>query len=177
VQEKNIPFLLDLMAQLPAHEFHLTLAGYGSEYAALQDYAYTVKKLSREQIRFIENPSKQLLVKLYRTAHIFVFASQSETQGLVLAEAMAQGTPVVALDGPGQRDIIKNGYNGFLVHDHTEMKDILERIKADEKLCDVLQNNAQKTAEHYTAEYSVRKLIEFYYAVIAKTQNKLINHL
>lgn len=168
VQEKNIPFLLDLMAELDPHIFHLTLAGYGSEYAALQDYAYGTQNLTPLQIRFIENPSKNRLVQLYQMAHVFVFASQSETQGLVLAEAMAQGTPVVALDGPGQRDIVQNGYNGFLVHNHAEMKDVLERITTDERLYAILQRNAQKTAQQYTAEYSIGRLTEFYYAVMKK---------
>ncbi|MCC5845768.1 MAG: glycosyltransferase [Verrucomicrobia bacterium] len=39
----------------------------------------------------------------------FVFASQTETQGIVLAEAMAAGNPVVALDGPGVREIVADG--------------------------------------------------------------------
>ena len=44
-----------------------------------------------------------------------VFASLSETQGIVLVEAMAAGVPVVAVDAPGVREVVKDGYNGRLI--------------------------------------------------------------
>jgi 1,2-diacylglycerol 3-alpha-glucosyltransferase len=46
---------------------------------------------------------------------VFAFASLSETQGMVLTEAMACGVPVVALNGPGVRDVVEDGVNGFLL--------------------------------------------------------------
>jgi glycosyltransferase involved in cell wall biosynthesis len=46
---------------------------------------------------------------------VFVFASRSETQGMVLTEAMAAGKPVVALDAPGVREVVIDGYNGRLL--------------------------------------------------------------
>lgn len=55
------------------------------------------------------------LADAYAAMDVFVFASQSETQGMVLAEAMAAGKPVVALDGPGVREIVIDGANGFLL--------------------------------------------------------------
>lgn len=51
----------------------------------------------------------------YAAMDLFVFSSQSETQGMVLAEAMAAGKPVVALDGPGVREIVVDGENGILL--------------------------------------------------------------
>lgn len=55
------------------------------------------------------------LADSYAAMDLFVFASQSETQGMVLAEAMATGKPVVALDGPGVREIVVDGENGILL--------------------------------------------------------------
>ncbi|MEK7953275.1 glycosyltransferase [Luteolibacter soli] len=51
----------------------------------------------------------------YAAMDCFAFASQTETQGIVLAEAMAAGNPVVALDGPGVREIVRDGENGYLL--------------------------------------------------------------
>jgi glycosyltransferase involved in cell wall biosynthesis len=48
-------------------------------------------------------------------ADLFVFASRTETQGLVLAEALSVGLPAVALDGPGVRDSIRDGVDGVVV--------------------------------------------------------------
>ena len=55
------------------------------------------------------------LADAYAAMDCFVFASQTETQGLVLAEAMAAGKPVVAIDGPGVREIVNDGENGILL--------------------------------------------------------------
>jgi glycosyltransferase involved in cell wall biosynthesis len=46
---------------------------------------------------------------------LFAFTSATETQGLVLAEALARGLPVVALEGPGVRDSIRDGVDGIVV--------------------------------------------------------------
>ena len=51
----------------------------------------------------------------YAAMDAFAFASQSETQGMVVAEAMAAGLPVFALDGPGVRDVVEDRHNGRLL--------------------------------------------------------------
>ncbi len=56
-----------------------------------------------------------LISSAYQAMDVFAFASLSETQGLVLLEAMAAGTPVVALDAPGAREIVRDGLNGRLL--------------------------------------------------------------
>ncbi len=55
------------------------------------------------------------LVDAYAAMDVFAFTSRTETQGMVLAEAMAAGAPVVAIDGPGVRDIVTDGSNGRLL--------------------------------------------------------------
>ena len=61
------------------------------------------------------------LADAYRAMDVFAFASLSETQGMVLAEAMAAGVPVVAVDAPGIRDVVVDGRNGFLI-DHESVE-------------------------------------------------------
>ena len=48
----------------------------------------------------------QVLADAYHAMDVFVFASRTETQGMVLTEAMAAGKPVVALDAPGVREVL-----------------------------------------------------------------------
>jgi glycosyltransferase involved in cell wall biosynthesis len=52
---------------------------------------------------------------LVKASDLFVFASQTETQGLVLAEALAAALPVVAVAGPGVASTIRPGLDGELV--------------------------------------------------------------
>lgn len=168
-KEKNISFLLDVFAQLPKHHFRFTLAGYGHAYDGLKKYAYTELKLDPEYVHFVYKPSLQDLKKLYTKADLFVFGALYETQAIVLAEAMASGIPVVALDGPGQRDIIKNGVNGFIVYSQSNMCEVIQKIAADRDLHRTLSENALKTAQDYTFEHMGQKLINFYTEILAKS--------
>lgn len=90
---------------------------------------------------------------------VFAFASQCETQGMVVAEAMAAGVPVVALDGPGVREAVLDGRNGYLLpaESAAEFSDALSRVAAlpDRDL------RAMKEAARETAEsYSIRRCAE-----------------
>ena len=64
-----------------------------------------------EQVHLIGKKTGRELADAYAAMDVFVFSSQSETQGMVLAEAMAAGAPVVALDGPGVRDVVERELN------------------------------------------------------------------
>jgi glycosyltransferase involved in cell wall biosynthesis len=59
-------------------------------------------------------PRSEALAQL-RGGDLFVFASRTETQGLVLAEALSAGLPAVAVDGPGVRDSVRDGVDGIIV--------------------------------------------------------------
>jgi 1,2-diacylglycerol 3-alpha-glucosyltransferase len=163
--EKNIPFLLDVMKQLD-DRYCLTLIGYGAHQQTLEQYAYVTLALSPERIRFLVKPPKETIAQWYTKAHLFVFASQSETQGLVLAESMAAGTPVVALRGPGVVDIIEDGKNGFVVDSVDEMVEQIGAIFRDTVLYTKLQEGAYTTARNYYPKNSINKLLDVYKAVV-----------
>jgi 1,2-diacylglycerol 3-alpha-glucosyltransferase len=160
-KEKNIPFVFDIFKQLPDN-VRLTLVGYGQEYECMQKLAFNILHLPREQVHFIHKPTQQQLLAAYRAADLFIFPSQTDTQGLVMAEAMSQGLPVVAIDGPGQRDIIKYGNNGYIVADAVQAAEIICLIMSDNSLHQYLRNNAQKTAALYNPYVQVQQLILFY---------------
>ena len=166
VKEKNIFFLINVFAQLDKNKFQLTLLGYGSELNVLRNYTYNILRLKECDITFIEHPSKTLLAEYYAKAHLFIFASHSETQGLVLAEAMAAGTPVIALKAIGAQDIIKNGVNGFLVENMYDMQEAIENCAHHEAMYMSLVQNAWHTAQSYHPEKIGYYLINFYRNII-----------
>ncbi len=161
VKEKNIPVLLDVMANLP-EEYHLTLVGYGEYLDYVQSYAYEKLKLSAGRVRFIIKPDQAQLIELYRSAHLFLFPSQTDTQGLVLAEAMACSMPVVALDGPGQRDSIEQGKNGFIVARKDLMVEKIQEIFLDQKCYERLQKNAWLISKTFDSEALSKRLSSLY---------------
>lgn len=105
--EKNIGFLLE--ALMHAHreqpDILLIIAGEGPASAALKQQ---VSALGLDAaVRFLGYMDRQHdLPDCYAAANLFVFASRTETQGLVLLEAMAAGLPVVALSAMGTTDIL-----------------------------------------------------------------------
>lgn len=165
VPEKDIPFIIDVCAQLPQGQYTIILAGYGYCTDQLQLYAQKCG-LAPKCMHIISNPSPTDLAKLYQEADAFVFASPCDTQALVLAEAMAAGTPVIARHGPGQDDIVINGYNGFLVNDKPEMINTVITIAKNQQLHERLQCGARQTAQSFFPEQLVKKLLAVYETVI-----------
>ena len=168
VKEKNIPFLLDVFSKLDQSRYHFTLVGYGAEQENLERYAFSTLGLSCENVTFVCKPEPEKLLDYYDNADLFLFASTSDTQGLVLAESMARGVPVIALNGPGQKDIIISGVNGFLVHSQQEMVNVIQRIADNTDLQEMMNKQAIKTAKNYASETLAKKLVTFYQEIIAK---------
>jgi len=164
--EKNIFFLLDMFKKLDQTHYRFTLIGFGSQTEALEKYAYETLALSPDIITFIIQPPKEEICAWYDTADLFIFASKSDTQGLVLAEAMARGTPVVALEAPGVVDIVKQGINGFMVNSQAEMIEIIEKISHDKDLFESLQKEAWITGNHYSASECTTKLLTIYHDML-----------
>jgi len=105
--EKNIALLLHMMVELrhSQPDAILVVTGEGPALSSLREQC---KRLGlQDQVRFLGYLDRaQALHDCYRAADLFVFASRTETQGLVLLESMALGTPVVAVAEMGTRDIL-----------------------------------------------------------------------
>lgn len=69
----------------------------------------------RERVSFTGMLPRPGALARLRGGDLFVFASRTETQGLVLAEALSAGLPAVAVDGPGVRDSVRDGMDGIIV--------------------------------------------------------------
>lgn len=166
-KEKNIPFLLDVFAQLDQQKFTFDLIGYGAELPHLQDHAFNKLKLNPDQVRFIQHPPKNIIVNYYQKANLFIFASQTETQGLVLAESMAAGTPVVALGSPGPNDIILDAKNGFLVNNAEQMVEKINYLAEHPQELLHMQSAAWQTAQSYSPEKMAQKILNLYWRCVS----------
>ncbi len=166
-KEKNIPFLLDVIANLRTRAINLKLIGYGPELEYLQHYAYQTLNLSKELVHFIIRPPKHEIAAHYLQSDLFIFASQTETQGLVLAEAMANGLPIIALNGPGQTDIVRHGKNGFLIENVEEMTKKIQEIMQNPALHTKLQKSAWETGQEFSAATMTEKLINVYQTLLS----------
>ena len=109
--EKSTVTVLEAVARLPASR--LVVIGGGQEADALQARARHADLEGRVEFSG-PLPRREALARL-AGADLFAFASRTETQGLVLAEALSAGLPAVAIDGPGVRDSVRDGIDGRVV--------------------------------------------------------------
>ena len=110
-----------------------------------------------------------LLVSAYKALDAFAFASLTETQGLVLAEAMAAGVPVVALDASGVREIVHDGTNGRLLA--RADPDAFGRLLAETAgggtgRIESLRRGARATAEAFSLDNFAGLALEAYESLI-----------
>jgi glycosyltransferase involved in cell wall biosynthesis len=150
--EKNIDFLFDalLHAQRQQPDILLVVAGEGPAMGELQS---RVKELGlTEAVRFIGYLDRQRgLPDCYAAANVFAFASRTETQGLVLLEAMAAGLPVVALSKMGTADILDSGRGCFTPPDDPQaFGEVLGRILANPAAWGHLAGEARSLADEWS---------------------------
>jgi glycosyltransferase involved in cell wall biosynthesis len=105
-REKNVELALEGFARLGDPRARFVVVGDGPHREALVAYANALGVADRTF--FAREFSRDALPDTYASADAFAFASRSETQGLVLVEALAAGAPIVAVDTPQTRDVLGN---------------------------------------------------------------------
>ena len=103
-REKNLELALAAFARVDGSDARLVLVGEGSHRSALEREAARLGIAARTT--FARELPRAALPDAYASADAFLFASESETQGLVLVEALAAGLSVVAVDTPQTREIL-----------------------------------------------------------------------
>ncbi len=167
-QEKNVDFLIDGLAKVKNRThipFKCLLIGDGPEKERLEK---KVTELDMDDwIVFTGYMAPHEVALCYLAADIFVFASTSETQGMVLLEAMAGGCPVVAVRASGVYDVVKDGYNGFKVAESTDnWADAVAHLLEDDKQRWVMSENSQIFARDYSMKKTTAKISRLYRRVI-----------
>jgi 1,2-diacylglycerol 3-alpha-glucosyltransferase len=172
--EKNIGFLLRMTLQVKQTrpDVLLVIAGEGPAMERLRKETATLGL--QEHVRFIGYlDRKTQLNDCYSMADLFVFASTTETQGLVLLEAMAQGVPVVAVAEMGTRSILAEGKGAAIAP--LEETGFAQRVLAlleDAKSRKALGEAAHRHALGWSSRQMAERMLDFYSRVIAARPGK-----
>lgn len=162
--EKNIEFLLDALvhARRVVPDLILLVAGEGPASASLHARVEALRL--RDSVRFVGYLDRARELKdCYAAADCFVFASRTETQGLVLLEAMAAGLPVVALSAMGTRDILAPGLGCLTPSDSVvDFGAATVRVVRDAVLRGKLAREARDYAQEWSDHRLAAKLAGFY---------------
>ncbi|TCO77902.1 glycosyltransferase [Chromatocurvus halotolerans] len=171
-KEKNIDFLLDAIRKLKNdsnHAFRLLVIGDGPERNRIES---RIRQQGLQDAVILLGTIAPDEMPLYcRAGEVFLFASRSETQGMVIIEAMAAGMPVVAVRSSGIDDIVEDGVNGFKTPlDIARWCARIEQILEDPRLYKRLSATAVTTAETYSIARFSDSVRRFYATIIATRQ-------
>ena len=153
-KEKNLAFqlrglvLLKQELQKKQKTFRYLMIGNGPQQEELQEM---VKRLGLEdEVVFVGRVENQEITAFQKACDVFAFSSKSETQGIVLFEAMAVGNPIVAVKASGVEDIVEDGVTGYLTVEEEEMwsSRLLELLE-NTKLRRQFGEEAQRTVYAY----------------------------
>ena len=162
--KKNQAYLLRVLGHLKKQkQFHskLTCLGDGPLRAPFIEEA---ERLGLSSSVASEGNVNQVAPYLWKNT-LYVHSATYEPFGLVLVEAMAAGLPVIALDARGNRDIVKNGVNGYLLPQDTKPKEFAAKIIAvweNKEQLKSLQKGAIETAAQYDIKPYCKKLVTLY---------------
>ena len=167
--EKNLLFLArgvaDAVEQFPNARF--MVAGEGS---AREDIVRVFEELNlKKSLLMVGNITGRDLADCYAAMDVFVFASKSETQGLVLAEALAASVPVIALSASGVDDVIENRVNGILLEAQSSQNDftvaLVDLLKDGERL-QSLKAKSTRSVEKFSHQSCSTRLASIYQQII-----------
>ncbi|HEC12581.1 MAG TPA: glycosyltransferase family 4 protein [Acidiferrobacteraceae bacterium] len=168
--EKNIDFLLRMLVVVRQHiaDVLLVIAGEGPALKHLRKLAHTLQL--EDNILFVGYLSRGSgLQDCYSAGDVFVFASRTETQGLVLLEAMALGVPVVSTAVMGTQDILLEGKGARVAREEPgDFADKVVSVLSNRQLRQTLSVEARSYAQVWTADLIADRMLAFYEERIMK---------
>jgi glycosyltransferase involved in cell wall biosynthesis len=162
--EKNLDFLLEVLVELRARlpEVLLMLAGEGPAVPHLRSRARSLGV--EDAVLFVGYLRRDgELQDCYAAGDLFVFASRTETQGLVLLEALALGIPVVALAALGTREIVLPGRGACAAPDDVAgFAAVVEELLRDPTRRRRMAEDGRAFASEWDTRALARRLLTLY---------------
>lgn len=162
VAEKNIRFLLEVLSAPELGDAYLLIIGDGSERSALEEAAERLGLSGR--VRFIGQIAPAEVSAYVALADFCVTASKIEMLPTAILEALGAGLPVLGLDLPWIRAVIRSGENGLLTppDDVAAMARAWAQLARDRELRERLAEGARRTGEQYDARRATARLAAHY---------------
>ena len=165
-KEKSIDLLVRTLPHL-REGARLVIAGNGPYRPELE--ALIAQLRVADRVGFVGYLDRRRIALAYQAADIFVFASTSETQGLVISEAMAAGVPIVAVDDLAVADMVKDGENGLLVPgNEIAMATAIDHVLGDEERRLQMGVASERLAEELSIEHQTLRLLSVYDQVLRR---------
>ncbi len=169
--EKGLEFLAAAVSRFVVdhHDACFLVAGSGPSEQTIKA-AFSANGIS-DRLVLAGQLEREQLADAYAAMDVFAFASQSETQGMVLTEAMAAGIPVVAVDAAGVREVLRSMQNGIaLTREDTALfaQALLTIAAMSPKNYDFLAKGARRTADKFSITSTTDAALNLYERLIAQ---------
>jgi glycosyltransferase involved in cell wall biosynthesis len=169
-EEKNIYFLIDAIERVRDNTdipFRTLLIGDGPVKDRLQTI---IEEKNLSDIIVLKGKVEQYdIPKYYMASDLFVYSSMSETQGMVILEAMTGGCPVVAVQSSGIEDVIIDNFNGFKTDNNiTEWSDRVIHLLENAEQRREMSLNAFNYSKGFTVDIMAKKVESLYYKAIER---------
>jgi len=166
--EKNLIFLSEAIAEFLTQQprAHFLVVGSGPSERDIKKMMQAKGVLKR--VHFAGVQKGKDLIDAYHAMDVFGFASKSETQGMVITEAMASGLPVVALDAPGVREVVTDEQNGWLLKEESCEKfaqALTWCLTREAPQWSQIKKQALETAQQFSLEVCAQKALKVYESV------------
>lgn len=168
-QEKNLGTLFEAAARVFSEDRRLRLWLVGD--GPFQEEARSMVRALGigDRVKFVGFVPREEVDPYYAAADLFVFTSISETQGLVVQEAMSFGLPAIVASGGGASASVEQGISGFVVRN--EADDVaahIRRVLDDERLYSQLSEGARESVREFSTVEMGRRVAELYDEVIGE---------
>ncbi len=160
-REKQVSLLLEALARPELTQAYLLLVGDGPQRGRLERVARRLGVVDR--VRFVGTVPYEEIPAYVALADLFVTASQIEMLPLAVVEAMAGGLPVVGVDVPWARQIVRSGRNGLLAEPNAEsLARAWAALAEEEPLRARLSEGARATSEQYDLRRVTARMVALY---------------
>lgn len=163
--EKNLDFMVPALIEALKNNknIHALIVGRGPSVPMIRS---TFKKAGlQKRLHLTGYLDGQNLIDAYHAMDVFAFASLSETQGIVLIEALAAGVPVVGIYAPGVREAVENYVNGRVIRKPSQKKftAALEWVlKQPYSKSAMIKQQAKNSAQEYSISCCARRMLKIY---------------
>ena len=166
--EKSLDVLMNAFARViqKIPEAHIVIVGDGTAREKLEKIA--AKNGFADHTHFTGRVVGDDLPQLYRTGTMFAITSKTETQSIVLMEAMASGLPAVAVKAGAVPELVQHGKNGYIYEpdDEESVARGITRILSDSELREKMSNEAVKRITKHDISHTLTRMEEIYNIVL-----------
>lgn len=168
---KSIGRVVEAFAQVleEVPQAKLVIVGDGTDLGHLRSLVkyYQIER----SVQFLGKVMLPELAEVYKTGSLFVTASETETQGIVLIEAAATGLPIVAVDGGAVREICKDGENGVLCRAGGDIDGLAKgmiKILSNEEIQREYGKKSLELAKKHDLSHTVKRFEEIYFEAMER---------